>query len=115
MGLYRAPQQQITSPTLVAANQFPNISTIWDLTNLTPTPSVPLPTRLGNRRGLVLENDGTVPIIFGLGTAVSLSARTALLFPNDVYEEVSGWQGTVAVAAVGGSGGAVNITEVVYI
>jgi hypothetical protein len=115
MGLYRAFVQQATSPTVVATNQFPNSSTIFDLTNLTPTPSVPVVARPGNRRGLLFENDGTLPIVFSLGTTVSVSARTGILFATDYYEDLTGWQGPVAVAAVGGNSGALNITEVVYI
>jgi len=114
MGLSRAFTQQATPPTLVATNQFPNTSTISDL-QITPTPTVPISARPGNnRRGLLFDNDGTLPVIFSLGSTVSVSARTGILFPNDFYEDLTGWQGSVAVASVGGNG-AVNITEVVYI
>jgi hypothetical protein len=61
-----------------------------------------------------MDNDGTLPVVFAFGTTVSFSARTGILFPNDFYEDLSGWQGPIALASVGGNG-AVNITEVVYI
>ena len=114
MGLHRAFTQQAAPPQTVAINQFPNNATITDVA-LTTTPSVPLPARpTNNRRGFLVENDGTVPVIFGYGSTVSIAARTALLFPSDFYEDLTGWQGPVAVASVGGNG-AVNITEMVYI
>jgi hypothetical protein len=116
MGLSRAFTQQSTPTSSVAANQYPNSSTVVDMTNLSTTPSIALTTRpLNNRRGFVVENDGTLPVIFANGSTVSLSARTALLFPNDVWEDLSGWQGQVTVAAVGSGAGAANITEMVYI
>jgi hypothetical protein len=113
MGLSRAFTQQPMQPTLVAVNQFPNTSTISDL-QLMPAPSIPISARPGNRRGLLFDNDGTLPVIFALGTTVSVTQRTGILFPNDFYEDLTGWQGPVAVASVGGAG-ACNITELVYI
>jgi hypothetical protein len=114
MGLSRAFTQAATATALVAANQFPNNATITDAT-LGTTPSIILPARPNlNRRGLVIENDSSSPMIFAFGTTVSFSQRTALLFSNDVYEDLSGWQGAVAAASVGGSGAA-NFTEMVFI
>lgn len=113
MGLSRAFTQQ--SPIMVASNQFPNQSTIVDVTNLSTAPTIVLPARpTNNRRGLVVENDGTAPVIFANGSSVSFSARTALLFPNDVWEDLSGWQGPVSAASVGGAVAA-NFTEMVFI
>jgi len=114
MGLSRAFTQAAASVPVVATNQFPNQATITDL-SLTPTPSVSLPARpTGNRRGFIVENDGTVPVIYAYGSTVSVAARTALLFPNDVWTDDSGWQGPVAFASVG-SGGTANVTEMVFI
>lgn len=111
MGLSRAFTQQATA---VATNQFPNTATITDV-QLGTTASLVLPARLGgNRRGLLIENDSSVPMVFGYGTTVSLAARTALLFPSDFYEDISGWQGPVAAASVGAAGSA-NFTEMVFI
>jgi len=105
---------QITTPSTVPTNQYPNSATITDLA-LTTTPVVALPARsANNRRGFLIENDGSSSMIFGYGSTVSVASRTALLFPNDFYEDTSGWQGPVAVASVT-TPGAANITEMVYI
>ena len=113
MSLSRAFTQTQITPT-VAVNQFPSNATITDAA-LTTSPLVVLPARpLLNRRGLIIENDGTASMIFGYGTTVSFSSRTGLLFPNDFYEDACGWQGPVAAASVGGNGAA-NFTEMVYI
>ena len=113
MGLSRAFIQQPAAQNLVAANQFPNSATITDMTNMTAAPTV-IAARAGNRRGIIIENDGTLPVIFGYATTVNPSSRTALLFPNDVWEDSSGYQGPVAIASVG-NGGAANFTEMVVI
>jgi hypothetical protein len=105
--------QQTSAPSLVPLNQFPNNSTITDASLSTSSPFI-LPPRPGNRRGLIIENDGIVPMVFSLGTTVSVAARTAMLNPNDIYEDASGWQGSVAALSVGSSGAA-NFTEMVYI
>jgi hypothetical protein len=111
MGVHRAFVQ--ATPALVATNQYPNNSTITDAP-LTTTSTVIITARSGNRRGMIIENDGTVPMIFACGSTVSVAARTALLFPNDIYEDLSGWQGPIAAASVG-SNGAANFTEMVFI
>jgi hypothetical protein len=114
MGLSRAFTQTVAPPTVVASNQFPNTSTIWDL-QISTAPSTPIVARPNlNRRGLLFDNDGTLPVIFAYGTSVSFSSRTGILFSNDFYEDLSGWQGPVTVASVGGNG-AINITEIVFI
>jgi hypothetical protein len=114
MGVYRTFVQASPVPSTVPANQYPNNSTITDA-NLTTSSAIVIQARpTNNRRGLIIENDGTLPMIFSLGTTVSVAARTALLFPNDIYEDTSGWQGGVAAASVGGNGAA-NFTEMVFI
>jgi len=113
MGLSRAFTQQPTTQNSVAANQYPNSATITDMVNMTATPIV-VPARAGNRRGMIIENDGTTPVIFGYNTTVNSSNRTALLFPNDVWEDLSGWQGPVSIASTA-NGGAANFTEMVFI
>lgn len=115
MGLSRAFTQATPTATVVPVNQYPNVASITDLTNLTATPAVPLPARTANnRRGFTIENDGTTSILFGYGTTVSPAARTGVLFPSDFYEDITGWQGSVAVASIGNGGGC-NITEMVII
>jgi hypothetical protein len=111
MGLSRA---STPGTSTVAANQFPNTATITDA-SLTTTPTIILQARPNlNRRGLLIENDGSVPMIFSFGTTVSLAARTGLLNSNDFYEDLLNWQGPVAAASVGGNGAA-NFTELVFI
>lgn len=114
MGTYRAFVQASPVQSAVAANQYPNTSTIVDA-QLTPNSQVFIQARPNaNRRGLIIENDGSLPVIFSLGSTVSVSARTGILFTNDTYEDDKGWQGPVAAASVGGNGAA-NFTEMVYI
>ncbi len=113
MGLSRAFTQQPTAQNLVAANQFPNNASITDMPNLTTTPTV-IPARPGNRRGFAVENEGTLPVIVGYGTTVSVNNRTALLFLNDVWEDTFMYQGPVSVASVS-NGGSANFTELVFI
>ena len=114
MSLYRAFSQQ-QGNTTAATPQYPsNAPPILDI-GLTTNSAVILPARTDNRRrGFILENDGTVPMVFDYGTTVSVAARTALLFPNDIWEDNLNWQGAVAAASVGGAG-AVNLREVTII
>jgi hypothetical protein len=115
MGLSRAFTQVTPTTGVTPTNQYPNSASITDLTNLTASPVVPLPARTANnRRGFLIENDGTTSVLFAYGTTVSVSVRTGLLFPNDFFEDITGYQGPVAFASIG-NGGAANITETVLI
>lgn len=108
MGLYRAFIQQPASVT-----QFPNNATVTDAV-LSTTSTVVLSARPNNRRGLIIENDGTVPMVFAYGSSVSVAARTFLLNPNDGFSDDVSWQGPIAAMSVGGAGAA-NFTEIVII
>ncbi len=62
----------------------------------------------------MIENDGSVPMVFGYGPSVSLATRTFLLNPTDGFSDDTNWQGPVAAMSVG-SAGAANFTEIVII
>ena len=110
MGLTRAFTQAPSSTI-----QFPGSAPSLTDVALTTSSAVILPARTDNRRrGFILENDGTVPLVFAYGTTVSVATRTAQLFPNDVWDDTINWQGAVAAASVG-SAGTVNLTELTII
>jgi len=95
-------------------NNFPNDSIIRNL-ELTTATSVIIPPRLtNNRRGFFIENAGNLPIIFALGSSVSANTRTAQLNPGKIYEDVLNWQGSIAIASLGGDG-LVNFTELIHV
>jgi hypothetical protein len=95
--------------------KFPTTASIAEAT-LGSTPSLIAIDRSAqkSRRGLTIENDGQNPLIFGYGTAVSLSARTIQLFPGDYFEDIYNYQGPVTAMSVSGVATA-NITEIVII
>jgi hypothetical protein len=49
-------------------------------------------------------------MVFALGTTVSATVRTAQLEINDVYEDLTNWQGPVHALSIGAAGN-INVTE----
>lgn len=106
MALTRAPIQPIAAPILL-----PNSSINTNLPLSVSTPAIVMTARADNRRrGFVLENSGSVPMVFALAATVTATVRTARLEPNDVYEDTSNWQGAVNALSIGAAG-SVNVTE----
>lgn len=110
MGLYKAFVQSTTTTPV----QFANTATITSAILSSTAPAVILPARSNNRRGMIIENNGSVPMIFGYGATVSVATRTALLNPNDVFSDDVSWQGVISAMSVGSAGSA-NFTEIVVI
>lgn len=111
MGLYKAFTQQ---SSISAATSFPKSGSTSEATLGTTPAFIAIARPLGNRRGLIIENDGVNPMVFSLGTTVTVAARTARLDPGDYWEDPYNWQGPVTAMSVSGQANA-NITELVII
>ncbi len=110
MGLYKAFTQQ---SSISVATSFPNQSSTTDAT-LGTAPALIAIARSGNRRGLIIENDGANSMAFNLGTTVSVATRTAKLDPGDYWEDPYNWQGPIFGISLNGQS-TVNVTELVVI
>jgi hypothetical protein len=114
MGLARAVTQHIISTP--SAPQFPNSATISEAVLIGTTPVLIAINRpLQNRRGFAIENDGSVPMIFGYGTAVSVATRTVILNPTDYFSDDWYYQGPVTAASTTAQTAIANVTELVII
>jgi hypothetical protein len=118
MGLHRAFVQQELQQSTGSTVHWPNSGFIAEGTILGTAPVLIAVDRPGlNRRKLIIENDGSSPVLFALGGTTTLLAptkRTGILYSGDTYiDDFPIWQGQVSAALPSGGlpPGSVNVTE----
>lgn len=121
MGFYRAfVQEQITVAT-GSTVEYPNALNATQASILGTSPVLIAIDRPGlNRRKLVIENDGSSPVIFSYGgtTVLSPTLKTGILNPGDAYiDDHPVFQGPFSAALPAGNlpPGALNVFEAIVI